>query len=123
MNKTEQVLVGIAKAEATANAGFVERSGARHVEGGHTLVCIPDIHHAIGVDVWRVDLAQAEKFIPVETKFFEGRISVGFDEVFGDNRFCAFFIDDLRIRRIEFFLLSVLLVAEKKNDLARLSWL
>src|SRR5690606_12201425 len=47
MHEAEQILVGVAEAHASTNAALKERSGARHVEGDHALVLIPDVHHAI----------------------------------------------------------------------------
>ena len=77
VDKAEQILVGIAEAEAASDARFVERGRARHVERGHALVGIPDVHHAIGVHVGRVHLEEAEQFIPVLTKLFEGGVGIG----------------------------------------------
>ena len=65
LDEAEQVLVGIAEAEAAADAGFVERGRARHVERGHALVGVPDVDHAVGVDVGRLHLINAEQCVPV----------------------------------------------------------
>ena len=47
VHKADEILVGIAETHTAANAGFKEGGGAAHVKGDHTLVLVPDIHHAI----------------------------------------------------------------------------
>ena len=76
VHKAQQVLVGIAEAQAAPDARLIERRRARHVEGRHALVRIPDVHHAIGVDVGRVDLEDAEQALPVLAQLLEGRVGV-----------------------------------------------
>ena len=81
VHEAEQVLVGVAEAQAAADAGFEERRRARHVERGHALVGVPDVDHAVGVHVGRVDLADAEQAVPVGAQLLEGRVGRGGVEV------------------------------------------
>ena len=71
LDEAEQVLVRIAEAEAAADAGFVERRRARHVERGHALVGVPDVDHAVGVDVGRLHLVNAEQAVPILAQALE----------------------------------------------------
>jgi hypothetical protein len=45
--KTEQVLTGIPEAHAPAGAAFKVARAPAQVEGYHTLILIPDVHHAV----------------------------------------------------------------------------
>ena len=101
LHEAEQVLVGIAEAQAAPDARFVKRRRARHVERGHALVGVPHVHHAVGVDVGRMHLADAQQAVPVGPELFERRIHVGRVEVPRDHRLYGLLIDRLRIRRIE----------------------
>ena len=47
VDKAEEVLVGVAEAHASADAGLEVRRTAGHVEGDHALVGVPDIHHPV----------------------------------------------------------------------------
>src|SRR5215472_11428400 len=49
VDDAKQVLIGIAKTEATSDSGFVKRSRTGNVEGSHALTGVPDVHHAVGV--------------------------------------------------------------------------
>ena len=53
VHEAEKILVGIAESEAPADAGFEGRGRARHVEGRHALIGVPDIDHAVGMLVRR----------------------------------------------------------------------
>jgi hypothetical protein len=73
------------------------------------------------VHVGRADLEDAQQFIPVEAKPFEGRIGIRRSEIAGDRLFCPLLVDDQGIRWIEFLLARVFLVAENKKDLSGLA--
>ena len=72
VDEAEQILVGIAEAQAAADARFVKRGRARHVERGHALVGVPDVDHPVGVDVGRLDLIDAEQVVPILAQASEG---------------------------------------------------
>src|ERR1035437_7227970 len=118
VHKAEQILVRIAEAEAAADARFIEGRCARHVEGRHALIGVPDVHHAIGVHVGRLHLATAEQFLPINTKLFECTVGIRCNTILGENGFSRLLVDDLRNGRSELLLLWVLLIAENKDDLA-----
>ena len=76
VHEAQQILVGIAEAQPAPDARFVERCRARHIERRHALVGVPDVDHAIGVDVGRLDLADAEQSVPVGAQPVEGGVDV-----------------------------------------------
>jgi hypothetical protein len=123
VDEAEQVLVGVAEAKAAADAGLIERRRARHVEGRHALVGVPDVHHAVGVDVGGVHLEDAEGFHPVLAQALEGRVSLFGVEIFGDDRLDRGLVDGLRAGRVEFLIDGILVVAEHEDDLAGLAGL
>ena len=47
MNEAYEVLVGIAKAHASADAALEKACRTRHAEGNHALILVPDVHHAV----------------------------------------------------------------------------
>ena len=47
MNEAYEVLVGIAEAHASTDAALEETCRTRHAEGNHTLILVPDVHHAV----------------------------------------------------------------------------
>ncbi len=86
VHEAQQVLVGIAEAQPASNARFIERRRARHIERCHALVRVPDVHHAIGVDVGRLHLANAEQFVPVMRAVVESGVDVGGLQILRDDR-------------------------------------
>ena len=63
--KPEQVLVGIAEAHAAADARFKVGGGAGEVEGDHHLVGVPDVDHAVGMEVGVSTVNLSEQSLPV----------------------------------------------------------
>ena len=47
VNKSHEVLIGVAETHSTADAALEERSGTRHVESHHALVLVPYVHHPV----------------------------------------------------------------------------
>ena len=121
VHKAQQVLIGVAEAQAAADAGLVEGRRARHVEGGHALVGIPDIDHAVGVHVGGIDLEDAQQAVPVLAQLLEGRVGLLGVEILGDGRLDGLLVDGLRAGRIELFGDGILVVAEDEDDLAGLA--
>ncbi len=117
VHEAEQVLVRIAEAQAASDARFVKRGRARHVEGGHALVGVPDVDHAVGVQVGRFHLIDIQQAVPIFPQRLEGRGDVFAVEIFGDDRLDGFLVDRLRIGRVELFVHRVLVVAQNENDL------
>ena len=68
-------------------------------------------------------LINAEQVVPVIPQFLEGGGDVLAVEIFGDDRLDGFLVDGLRIRRVEFFVHRVFVVAEDENDFLRLAGL
>ncbi len=71
MHEAEQVLVGITEAHASADAGFIVRSRAGHVECDHALVLIPDVHHAVHFVVLCFGMVDRKQISPVVFQFLE----------------------------------------------------
>ena len=119
VHEAQQVLVGIAEAQSAPDARFIERRRARHVERRHALVRVPDVDHAIGVDVGRLHLADAEQFVPVRAQALEGGVNVGGLQILRDDRLHCLLVDGLRIRRIELLRDRILVIAKHEDDLLR----
>jgi hypothetical protein len=102
VHKAQQVLVGVAEAEAAADAGLIERRRARHVEGGHALVGVPDIDHAVGVNVGRVSTWKMPSRL---AQYWRSRSKAA--SAFAGSRYLAMtgltraFVDGLRVGGIE----------------------
>ena len=77
VHETEQVLVGVTKAHPPAEAGLEEGGRAGQVEGGHALIGVPDVDHAIGVLARGGDLHRSELVRPVLTQSAEGGLDFG----------------------------------------------
>ena len=65
MNETEQILTGITKSHAASDAGLKIGSGTAHVEGNHTLILVPHVHHAVELLLGGRDGEVGEQFVPV----------------------------------------------------------
>ena len=65
MNETEQILTGITESHATSDAGLKIGSGTAHVEGNHTLILVPYVHHAVELLLGGRDGEVGEQFVPV----------------------------------------------------------
>ena len=83
------------------------------------MVGIPDVHHAVGVDVGCFDLAAAQQFMPIKTKPFECGIGICGNQIPGDEWLCSLLVEDQGIRRIKFLFARIFLIAEKEEDLPR----
>jgi len=121
VDEAEEVLIGIAEAEAAADAGLVEGGRARHVESGHALIGVPDIDHAVGMFIGSLDLAEAEDAVPIDAQGRKGLLHLLGFEIAGDDRFDQFLVDGLRAGGIEFFILRIFLIPQQKDHLAGLA--
>ena len=65
MNESNQVLVAITESHTTTNSTLKERSRTRHVKRYHTLILVPDIHHAVYLFVARIDHINIKQAIPI----------------------------------------------------------
>ena len=65
MHKAQQILRGIAEAHAAADAGLVVARRARHVEGDHALILVPDVDHAVKARLAALHLAGGQQRVPV----------------------------------------------------------
>ena len=123
VHKTQQILVRVAKAEPPPDSRFIERRRARQIERSHALIRVPDIHHAVGVNVRRIDLKDAQQAVPVLAQPLECRVGVAGIEIFGDDRLDQYFVDGLRVGGIELLVNRVLMVAQQEDDLLCLTGL
>ena len=120
LDESQQVLIGVAEAQAAADARLVERRRARHVERRHALVGVPDIHHAVGVRIGSPHVENAEQSVPVSAQFVERRIRVGWIQVLRDDRLYRLLVDRLRAGRVELLIARILVIAQQEDDLLRL---
>ena len=95
VHETEHILVGIAEAHPAPDARFEQRGRARQIERDHVLVGVPDVHHPVGMLVWRFDLENAEQIGPVVPQCVKGGVGVGGVEIARDDRLNRLLIDRL----------------------------
>ena len=117
LDEAEQVLVGIAETQAASDAGFVEGGRTRHIERGHALVGVPDVDHAVGVQVRGLHLDASRASRPNTPERAEGRIRVVRLRYFAISGLHGLFVDRLRSRRIELAVRGIFLIAEQEDDL------
>ena len=110
MNEAHEILIGVAEAHATAYAALEERCRAREVEGDHTLVLVPDVHHAIELVVACLYFIYIKERIPVLAELCKGLVYFLCGVEFSDEGVCLLLVDDLWGR--EFLVLFVFDVAE-----------
>ena len=116
VHKAQQILGRVTEPHAAPNTRLEIGCRARHVKGDHVLVRVPDVDHAIGVDVGRFDRKTVEQAIPAIIQFGK-RIGHGIEiEIALDDRFDRAFVDRLRARRIELLGHRILVVAEGEDD-------
>ena len=119
MHEAHEVLIRVAEAHASAYAALEERCRAREVERYHTLVLVPDVHHAIELVVTRFYLIYIEQGIPVLAEFGESLVHLLGGIELGDEGVSLLLIDDLWGR--ELLLLFVFDIAKEEHEVARLA--
>ncbi len=74
VHEAQQVLVRVAEAHAAADPGLEVGGRARHVEGHHALVGVPDVDHAVEALVSRFHRVLREHLRPVVAECLEGGV-------------------------------------------------
>jgi len=115
VQESQQILCRIPEAHAAANARFEVGGRARHIEGDHTLVGVPDVDHAVGVFIRAGDLELAQKLFPIRFEAVERLFHFGGVQVFCDHRFDRAFVDGLAAGRVKFLVYRVFLIAQHKD--------
>ena len=121
VHKSQQILVRVAEPQPPPDSRFIERRRPRHVERRHALIRVPDIHHPVGVNVRRIDLEDAQQAVPILAQPLEGRIGLLAVQVLRDHRLHPPLVDRLGARRIELLVHRILVVAQHKHHLPRLT--
>ena len=119
MHEAHEVLVRIAEAHATAYAALEERCRAREVEGNHTLVLVPDVHHTVEFVVTRLHLIYIKEGIPILAEFSKSLIHLLCGVEFGDEGVSLLLVDDLRCGKL--LVLFVLDIAEEEHEVLALA--
>ena len=121
VDEADEVLVGVAEAHAAADAGLEERGGARHVEGDHALVLVPDVHHAVEAVVAGLHRIARKEVVPVLAQLREGPVHLGGGVELLEEGLGGLLVDDALL--LPLLLLGQLDVAEREDEgllLARL---
>ena len=100
MDKAHQVLVGVAESHASSDATLEERGRAREVEGDHTLILVPDVHHPVEFLVARPHAIDAQQVVPIVLQLGKGCVDLlgGVQPLY--RGMGLFLIDDLRGREL-----------------------
>ena len=93
MNETEEILVTVAEAHASADTAFKIRSGAGHIKGNHALILVPDVYHAVYLFVGRINVILTEKAVPVHLEFSEKLIRLFGGVALFDHLMSALLVD------------------------------
>ena len=131
MHETNKVLVRIAETHTSAYTTLKERSRTREVEGDHTLILIPDIHHAVQTFISTRKHKLIEQVVPHQLEFLKCSIHGLYRSETGNAFLCFLLIDKRNVRRLrsdefatlltrqilctELLLLRIFYVAEEEN--------
>jgi hypothetical protein len=121
MNETYEVLVGITEAHASADTALEEACRTRHAEGNHTLILVPDVHHAVELIVSALHGEDVQQVIPVLVEFSKGCIHLFGGIELLDELMRLLLVDHLLGR--ELLVLFVFYVSQKEDEVAALAWL
>ena len=94
VHEAQQVLVRVAKPHAAADARLEIRGAARHVEGDHALVRVPDVDHAVELLVARFERVFREHPGPMLRELGERGIDLRVGRKRLDERLGAGLVDD-----------------------------
>ncbi len=114
MDETQQVLIRVAETHPASDARLITGCRARHIERHHTLIGVPDVDHAVGVDIGCLDLQNAQQSIPILTQQFKGPIDVFALQIVGDDRLDGLLVDDAE--RLPFIVPRVFVIAQNEVD-------
>ena len=114
VHKAEQILRGIAEAHAAADAGFIIAGRARHVEGHHALILVPEVDHAVEPRLAAVHPVDGEQLVPVFRQRVKRRVKLRFAFKRFQQRIGGRFVDD--VRRGKLFRLRVFAIAQHKDE-------
>ena len=133
VHETDKVLVRVAETHSAADAALEERGTARHVEGHHALVLVPDVHHPFQSLLLRSDAEDGQEAVPIAPERIESGIDL-IDGIVARNQFVRRLLVDERTDRhvpggngrgrsffVELLLLRVLDVTQLVNEVAALA--
>ncbi len=123
MHEAEEILVRVAEAHPSPDAGLEQRRRAREVEGDHALVLVPDVDGSIDVFARCGHLQSGKQSCPVVTQTLECRLDLGRVAVAVEQRPDPALVDELGAGRVELRIAWILGVAEHEDDLAGLAGL
>ena len=84
VHKTDEILVGIPESHTSAYSALEITGAAAHVEGDHTLVLVPYIHHAVQLFNSCRGLELAKKPVPVGSEIEESPVHFLYAGIAGD---------------------------------------
>ena len=113
--KAQQILTAVAEAHAAAGPAFKVAGRAAHIEGDHTLILVPDVHHTVQLFLAGFQMVGGEQSFPVVGQRLAGRVHLCIGGIACDHGVGTCFIDDARGG--ELFFLWVLDVAQTEEDL------
>ena len=113
MEEAQEILAGIPKAHASADTGLIVGGGTGHIEGYHTLILVPDIHHTVHLIVGRAYLEAGQQLFPVMAQFFKSLVHSLFVGVFCQELPGFGFID--HIGSFPFFLPGIFCVSQDED--------
>ena len=131
VHESHEVLVRVTEAHAAADTRLEERCRTAHAEGDHTLVLVPDIHHAVHALVAALYVVLAEQLIPQCIEFREGFVHRLYRCKTFEHLVRAYLINDMMIELTEarklakiggkLLILRIFCVAEDEDEVTRLT--
>ena len=116
VDEAQQILIRIAETHAAPHAGLIQRGRPRQIKGHHTLVSIPDVHHAIRMLIRCLSLEHRQQVIPIKSQAVEGLLGVMRVQVTSSDRPDSFLEDQVRPRFSEFRVVRILMITENEDD-------
>ena len=113
--KAQQILTAVAEAHAAAGPAFKVAGRAAHIEGDHTLILVPDVHHTVQLFLAGFQMVGGEQSFPVVGQRLAGRVHLCIGGIACDHGMGTLLVDDTGSR--ELFVLWVLDVAQTEEDL------
>ena len=114
MHEAHKILVRIPEAHSAADSALEERSRTRHVEGDHTLVLVPYVHHPVHLLVRSRNAETSEQVVPVGAEFGECLVSFLYSIETGNEFLCPGPVEKAAFD--EFLLLRIFHITKDENQ-------
>ena len=121
MKEAQKILARIPESHASADTGFIVGGRTGHVEGYHTLILVPDVHHTVYFLIGRRYLEAGQQLFPVLAKFLKGLVHSLFIGIFF-QQFSGFGLI-YHIGSLPFLFLGIFCIAKNKNKGFTFPWL